>query len=501
MLFLQELKKIVISLPYLVFVAAVAVGLFSQGVFQFKDHPLREPQPGGGYGYKYEEIPEVIMPAALQDLWAEFKENSYTTYPIGFVKCVKLDAGKQEEIAGILSEITGSSPETIAREANIAASDPHSFQIGGDVIQQDGGFTIGTNGGQPGGVDTPVAVRDGLGYPQFQELMGRVDSLLGGGSNYAADSLVGYGAVPLTYEEANGRYDLAVKVDKVTGGYARLFADYAGVMTLSFLPVFLAVILSMKDRRARMEFLVYAKEVSSARLTWSRYLALVVAAMLPVIPLSYLSNVMVWDLHSGMGLDYLAPLRYDLGWLMPSVMVSTAAGMFLTELTGTPIAIAVQGLWWMFDVNLGIKTVRSGYSLLRLAPRHNAGVNSWFRTQDYLDHFQDLLQNRLLMAGVSLLLAILTILLYEAKRKGKLGGKASFPKRVFNMGNRPNKHPAYFAFARCGRSRFMPGHAAAHRHSQPGPGWGCHATGDVCLPYRRGASNACVPTGAKPGDR
>ena len=74
---------------------------------------------------------------------------------------------------------------------------------------------------------------------------------------------------------------------------------------------------------------------------------------------------------------------------MPSVMISTAIGMFLTELTGTPIAVAVQGLWWMFDVNLGIKTVHSGYSLFRLAPRHNAGADSLFRTQDYLDHFQN----------------------------------------------------------------------------------------------------------------
>ena len=286
------------------------------------------------------------------------------------------------------------------------------------------------------------AVRYDMDYARFKELMGQADDLLGGGSNYAVDSLIGYGTVPLTYEEAKEQYDLAVTSDRVTGGYARLFSDYAGVMVLSILPVFLAVILSMKDRRANMEALIYTKKASAAKLTFIRYLALVIAVMVPVIILSYVSNMMVWSSYSGMQLDYLAPLKYDFGWLMPSVMISTAIGMFLTELTGTPIAVAVQGLWWMFDVNLGIKTVHSGYSLFRLAPRHNAGADSLFRTQDYLDHFQNLVQNRLLIAGISLVLILLTILIYEAKRKGKFGGNAFFQKAVSGIRNRKNQSQA-----------------------------------------------------------
>lgn len=278
-----------------------------------------------------------------------------------------------------------------------------------------------------------------MDYTRFKELMGQADDLLGGGSNYAVDSLIGYGTVPLTYEEAKEQYDLAVNSDRVTGGYARLFSDYAGVMVLSILPVFLAVILSMKDRRANMEALIYTKKTSAAKLTFIRYLALVIAAMVPIIILSYASNMMVWSSYSGMQLDYLAPLKYDFGWLMPSVMISTAIGMFLTELTGTLIAVAVQGLWWMFDVNLGIKTVHSGYSLFRLAPRHNVGADSLFRTQDYLDHFQNLVQNRLLMAGISLVLVLLTILIYEAKRKGKFGGNSFFQKAVSDIRDRKNQ--------------------------------------------------------------
>lgn len=443
MLFLKEVQKILKSIPYLVFVASVVVGLFSQGVFHFADDLLQEPKPGGSYGFKHEEIAEQIMPAALEALLAEFSNNAYTTYPIGFIKHVKLSEDKQEKMAEILSEITGNDKETILQEA-VGRNTGYTFQVGGDTMRQDGdGFTVGSDEEQQSSAEnTAFAVREGMEYARFKELMGQADELLGGGSNYAVDSLIGYGTVPLTYEEAKERYNLAVDSDKVTGGYARLFSDYAGVMVLSILPVFLAVILSMKDRRAKMEALVYCKGTPSAKLMLVRYLALITAVMLPTVLLSYLSNIMVWGSYSGMALDYLAPLKYDLVWLMPSVMISTAVGMFLTELTGTPIAVAIQGLWWMLDVNLGIKTVQSGYSLFRLAPRHNAGAMALFRTQDYLEHFLDLVQNRLLMAGLSLVLVLLTIVIYEAKRKGKFGGNAFFKNAVSGMGNRKDQPQA-----------------------------------------------------------
>ena len=116
MLLLQEIKKIVKSVPYLIFVAAVVIGLFSQGVFRFHEDLLEEPQPGGSYGFKHEEIAEQIMPAALRDLLTEFSNNNYTTYPIGFIKHVKLSEDKQERMAEILSEITGNDKERILQE-------------------------------------------------------------------------------------------------------------------------------------------------------------------------------------------------------------------------------------------------------------------------------------------------------------------------------------------------------------------------------------------------
>ncbi len=385
MLFWHEFRKTVCETAYLLFVTVIVIALNSQGVLDFQNEIVTEPNPSASqnYGTKYEENPAVIMPAALQSLYAEFRENKYQTYPVGFVKYVKLDDDKQQKIAEILSELSGENPDNASE----------------------------------------LSVRTDISYAKFKALMQTADDILGGGSDYAAKSLIHYGRVPVTYEEAAKRYELVKTYDQFTGGYARLFCDYAAAMALSILPVFPAVIMSMRDRRAKMSELIYIRATPAAKLLLVRYLAVTAAVMLPVLILSYGSNSSIWRMYSGMKLDYLAPLKYDLGWILPSAMIVIAVSMCLTELTNTPIAVAVCSLWWFIDINLGIQSVSASYSLLRLAPRHNAGALSYFMTQDFADNLPRLIANRLLFAGLSIVLVLVTIVIYEAKRRGKLTWK------------------------------------------------------------------------------
>lgn len=459
MLFLQELKKTVFSVAYAVFVIVTILSLYSQGALDFGDSRITMPQPGENYGTTQKEIPEIIMPAALEELWGEFCENNYRTYPIGFIKHVKLSDREQQQVAEILSEITGVSKEEILRmrqdhvahagTGNNSGAD-NDFVIGGDGNIQagsDGSYVISLpendtdNAQVPKDVndlsstaapETLLSVRGDMAYSRFRILMQQVDDILGSGSSYAADSLIGFGVVPLTYEEAVQRYNAFIDSDKITGGYARLFSDYAVAMTMSVLPVFLAVLMCTKDRRSKMSELIYTRNVSALKVILSRYLAVITAVMIPIILLAYISNASVWGQYSGSEMDYLAPLKYTLGWIMPSAMISAALGMCLTELTNTPIAIAVQGFWWLFDVNAGIRSVASSYALFRLAPRHNAGAMSCFRTQDYLDNFRRLVTNRLLFAVLSILFIAITVIIYEARRRGSINEKFSFKKTASN---------------------------------------------------------------------
>ena len=401
MLYLREIKKVVWCVSYILYVAAIVIALQSQGVFDFGENLLHEPQKGENYGTEHAEVPEQIMPAAISQLWEEFCENSYQTYPIGFVKYVKLEDSEQQRVAEIISELTGTDVDTVLRDRTKNSD--------------------GSSGG------LPSQAGSSMDYGRFKERMRELDHLLGGNSRYKVEDLVSYSNVPVTYEKAKERYGLARNRDKITGGYARLFSDYSVAMVMSVLPVFLAVILCLKDRRAKMSELVYCRKASAAKVVLCRYFALLTAAMLPVCILSFVSNVPLWAAYSGVALDYLAPLRYDFGWIMPSAMISTAAGMFLTELTGTPVAVFMQGFWWLSDIYMGIRSVPDGYALFRLAPRHNAGADSYFRTQDFLDHFNDLFINRLLFAGASMLLVVLTIYIYEARRRGRIKWRAQKP--------------------------------------------------------------------------
>lgn len=449
MLFWKELKKIIWSVPYFLFVCAVTLALFSQGVLDFSGDKVLPPKAGENYGSKNVEIPEIIMPAALDSLYAEFIANNYRTYPIGFIKNVKLDDDEQMEIAKIISSITGVDTQKIYATQEIADQDKNRyFDIEDPNVQTDGNgnFVItadehtAQSSGQEEGIQ--LFVKDDMQYSRFTELMQRVDDILGGGSSYAAKSLIGFGTVAVTYEEAVQRYGLFLSRDKITGGYARLFSDYAVAIGLSILPVFLAVIMEMKDRASEMSDLIYTRRVTGRKIIFVRFAALVTAAMLPVILLSYISNASVWGMYEGMALDYLAPLKYDFGWILPSVMIATAVGMCLTEFTNTPIAVAVQGLWWFMDINRGMESVAASCSLFRLAPRHNAGTNSYFRTEDYIGNFAALFTNRLLFVGGSILLVAVTVVIYEAKRKGQLNGKIKIKRTCTIMGNCKNQSQA-----------------------------------------------------------
>lgn len=451
MLFFKEIKKVVSSVSWLIFVVVLLLALGSQGVMNYKEDELAEPRPGQNYGVKKQEIPELVMPAALESLYQEFYMNSYVTYPIGFYKNVRLNDKKQEEMAQILSDLTGINKEKILNSQFPEAEEGAAFVIDDSIEMTDdgdGSFTISQvePEGEAGDEKTPeelvMTPRAGLSYDEFREAMARADSILGGGSEYAPDSLTGFGEVPISYEDAVEEYNLVKEFDHITGGYARLFCDYAGAMVCSVFPVFLAVVLCMKDKRAKMTGLVYTRTTSSVRLVFARYFAILCSAMLPVILFSYVSNQSVWGMYPGMQLDYLAPLKYDLLWLLPSVMISSAVGMCLTEWTGTPIAIVVQGFWWFLDINAGYRTVESAYSLLRLSPRHNAGVLSRFRTQDFIGHVHDFMMNRMLMAGIAMLLVLITVMIYEGKRRGKWNGSGKIKAIVTALSNRGNESEA-----------------------------------------------------------
>lgn len=151
-----------------------------------------------------------------------------------------------------------------------------------------------------------------------------------------------------------------------------------------------------------------------------------------------ISNSTIWGQYSGMNLDYFAPLKYAIGWLMPSAMIAVAIGIFFTELTETPIAIAIQGLWWFIDLNAGVSRMGGVHTLFELTPRHNVLGN----TQIFLDEFNTLVANRLVMSGAALLFVIATVIIYEQKRRGRFSGYGKIKIHITSLANRKGKSAA-----------------------------------------------------------
>lgn len=385
LLFGKECKKILLGIPYWFYVGILLVFLISQG--QFHITPIEEPKPGmESYGGKTEEIPDQIMPLAVQSLYQEYTSNQYVAYPIGLYKNVSLKPAEQERIADILSELTGIPLKELQMEK------------------------------ESDGIESRILPKEGLDYAKFQERMQEVDEIIGGGSRYGREELIQYfGVTSITYEEAQADYQMIRQVDRLTGTQARLFSDYT-VCMLTLLPVFPAVAFCMKEQRRKVRDVTESRRISSAHLIGIRYLALLAAMFLPVLVMGLVAGGMTQSFYIGMNTDSLAFLKYLVGWLLPSLMFTTALGMFTTVLTGTPIGIAVQFFWWFWALNRSMGNIANGtLGLFELIPRFNSkkGVAKFW------DHFDLLLSNRIAYVALTVLLIAGTIWIFDKKRKGR----------------------------------------------------------------------------------
>lgn len=399
-LFMKECSQTAKSLTYWLLVIIMVLFFASQmGQMDMEKAPEKGLED---YGVKPSKDKNIIMSATLGMLAGEYAEGRYTTYPIGFVKSVTLGKEEEAKVGEILKEATGLDKEEIEEKID------EFYENSGGIITS-----------RP--VLEPL---ESLSYGRFEEIMQEVDDMLGGGSSYALDSLGDNGSEPKTYEDAVKEYEELVQKDGYTGGYARLFSDYM-VIILGILPVFLAVTRELRDRRVNMQELIYVRRSSSMTIIASRYLSMVVMILIPVFALSIqpLASCVTYAKTAGISVDYLAFAKYIAGWLLPTVMVVTALGILLTELTDTALAVLVQGAWWFVSIFMGAKTMDGGRYGWNLIPRHNTILNY----SGYQEGFSQLLSNRILYASLAVIAVSVTAWIYSQKRKGRMNirGKIS----------------------------------------------------------------------------
>ena len=393
-LFKKECTQILKSLIFWLYVACLIFFFNSQ---MGNSTVLNPPQEGQenyyNYGFKTDITEQDVMETGVGTLAYAYYYDHYVTYPVGYAKNVRISEAEKQEIADIIYDLTGVKADEI--EDNIASY----FQENDIQTTQ-----------------YKVPLKDGITYEQFLKDMEQVADILGPGSDYTEDRLWSNVMIPVDYEGAVENYQALTEHDGLTGGYARLFCDYMGII-LGILPVFVTATRMLRDKRAQMQELIYSRGASSGMVMGTRYAALVFMHMIPVLILSLLPTISCITAGiEDVQLDYLAWLKYDLGWLLPMVMIVTAVGMLCTELTETALAVLVQAVWWFMSVMTGASAMNGGRYGWNLIPRHNTELNY----AGFAEGFRQLAMNRILYAVLAFVLLALTIFIYEKKRKGHL---------------------------------------------------------------------------------
>lgn len=448
-LYLKECKKITASIIFYLFIAILIFSWFQnfRGVTQteinwangieptdigFERPLLSKPSEKDDYfGSKVsEDNPEAIMTGVTRALLSEYEANSYATYPLGYYKAITLSGDEQKQVLGILCEITGLTEEELKNLPGDYFPAVTGTIISFDAMNVDKDGNLNMEMGS--GTDTKSEDNkyahfvSQVTYEHFKELMRKMEAIIGEkGSQYSPEMMITYfGMSEMTYEEALEEYNQTINQDKVTGGFARLFCDYMG-LALGLYPVFLVVIIWMKDRMSNATELIYSRNISSTKLVLSRYLAGITMVLIPVLLLSLESLVPLisFGAKHGIQIDCFAYIKYIVWWLLPEVMVVCAIGMFFTLLTDSPIAIVLQFLWWMVDK--GATGLSGDTKLTTLMIRHNT-LRGYETIQEDL---QIIWMNRLLMAGIGILFVVLSIWVLTSKRKGKINAA-----NVYNRG-------------------------------------------------------------------
>ncbi len=396
-LFIKECKQILRSLVYYIYVIVLILFLTSQ-MSGDSVNDLQKPKKGlDYYGMTVSTDKTDIMERTLADLLQEVYQNSFSTYPMGFYKQVILNDAELDEIKEIIEDCSGKDWDTLEKEMleYYEAADQSTIEGAMQAMMED-----------------RIEVKKDISYDTFCEKMERVCKIIGKGSSYERKRL-DYGVdVPSTYEKALEEYNGIVEKDRVTGAYMRLFCDYAGII-LAVLPIFLGVTRGLRDKRSQVAQVIYARNAGAGVIQGSRYLANVCMAFLPVLIISFVLQ-MPWQYQAqtlGVKADVLAFLKYDVIWLLPEIMIVLAVAFFITELTENVISIFVQVVWAVVSL-FSVAGLVGGFGLKLVTRWNELGGSALYEQQK-----SQLYCNRGFYFVLSLVLVVLTCLVYEKKRK------------------------------------------------------------------------------------
>lgn len=451
-LFLLECKKIGKSIVFWLFVLVLCVSFFMNygNVAEVEIESSSAPESvfytssDGQYATSKANIltdetaQNKMMVNATSRLIDCYRQNSYEYYPFGYVKEKVMSDREQKVILMYLTELTGLSEqelngtETKHDEDDIKVSGGGAYVLApnkgemnenGQFVAQPEDWEYVENGTISDSSESIENEEQGfdikVSFSRFREIMDSIDDMVGKNSYFSWTLLnLYYGEndmedTPITQEQHDEFYGK----DRITGAFARYYCDSISLVVL-WLPAFIIIGLMMKDKYYKMRELTFQREISSKKLICTRFSASVFMTMVPIfiLPLKSMITLVQYGNSIGSQIDLFAFVKYICLWILPTVLLITAVALFITTLTENYISVLISGVIWLVGRPSIDKIGGGNYGLFDLIIRHNT-LKGYGRMNDNL---QSLILNRTFISIVAILLVIISVFIYETKRKGGL---------------------------------------------------------------------------------
>lgn len=380
-MFFQLLKKdlnyIFRNITLYLFVAIVVL-FYSTQFLGDTEAPVK-PMPGQDY-YGSVEIKDKTEEMKKVYQWLDIELNKGTITKHGFInKEVKLTEENKTKIKNALMALSDSKPNSSSIEIKV-------------------------------------------NYQEYLKIIRNVDKELGGKTNYGDRNRKYILYREMTYDEALEDFNNILSKDKYTNAYGRLFADYMAI-TAGIFPIFLSAFVLTRDKRSNMHELIYSRKVKSYIYIASKYITQVFAILVVYLLVATHATMKFSQIaiQNNYIIDNFAFFKYTFMWILPTIMFTTALGMFLSILFGNGlIAVPIQFLFWITS----LIPLEGDYNLSKILIR----FNSVGKYSNYIQWKNDIMLNRIFYVLLPFFIVLLAAMLLEWKRGGRFAAISKLKK-------------------------------------------------------------------------
>lgn len=252
-----------------------------------------------------------------------------------------------------------------------------------------------------------------LKYVNMLKYYDEIDTLLGGNTKYGANFRDKNFYKTYSLEDGLKSYKSIIENEYLTNTYARYYSDYMTILA-GILPAVFGAFFLWKDKKDKSQDLISSKQMSSFKYVTAKYIGICILFLCLYLIFAIISTICftAFSINYKIDIDYFAFIKYTIGWIMPTVCITTATSIFLYLLFMNPIpSIAIELLIFFFS---SIDLYGNYYIYKPIIRFNEIG-----RYDFYKQNLENIIVNRFSMIVSSFILVVISSVIYESRRRGK----------------------------------------------------------------------------------